>query len=112
MQAIYFPKNLIELKKGEHFFIKCNHDEYSLWFDVLNSKLPEYALISTKFNSMLQRKNQSKYTIETFLNEEVPKESTERSLGATIVSRNRLAQLNDPTKNDMLVSLLKKVPHF
>ena len=107
MQAIYFPNNLLELKKGEQFYVKCNHDEYSLWFDIVNSKIPEYDLISNKINNT--RKNHGKYTIETFLNEEIPKENNERSLGATIVSRNRLAQLNDKSQNDMFVTLLKKV---
>ena len=103
MQAIYFPKNLLELKKDEVFYIKCNHDEYSLWFDVLK-KLPEHSFVSNI--------NQNSLTIESFMNAEVSKVDSERTLGATIVSRNRLAQLNDSVKNDMLVTILKKVHIF
>ena len=80
MQAIYFPKQVVELKKEEKFQIECNHDEYSLWFDV--SK--------TKFPSSVVRKE-------------------ERSLGMTLVSRNRLSQLNDSRRNQMFLQLMKKV---
>jgi hypothetical protein len=103
MQAVYFPKNLIELKQDEVFYVKCNHDEYSLWFDLLK-KLPEHSFVSNI--------NQASLTIENFLNNETPKEETERSLGVTIVSRNRLAQLNDTFVNDKFVTLLKKVCVF
>ncbi|CAD7003502.1 unnamed protein product [Ceratitis capitata] len=35
MQAIYYiPKSLHVSGKGEKFVLNCNHDEYSLWFDV------------------------------------------------------------------------------
>ena len=100
MQAIYFPKNLVELKQGEVFYVKSNHDEYSLWFDILK-KLPEHSFVNNI--------NQASLTIETFLNQETPKDENERTLGATIVSRNRLAQLNDKKINEIFVSLLKKV---
>ena len=102
MQAIYFPKNLLDLQKNELFYIKCNHDEYSLWFDV-QKKMPEHSFASNI--------NQNSLTIESFMNQEVTKVDTERSLGATLVSRNRLAQLNDSKNNEMLVSLLKKVTY-
>ena len=78
MQAIYFPKSIVELNSGQRFYVDCNHDEYSLWFDVATTK---------------------------------PDESVRdamRSLGSTLTSRNRLAQLNDTATNDMFVGLLKK----
>lgn len=34
MQAIYFPSRIVDLKKDQAFQIECNHDEYSLWFDI------------------------------------------------------------------------------
>ena len=101
MQAIYFPKNLLELKPGELFYIKSNHDEYSLWFDLLK-KLPEHSFVSNI-------NHQAGLTIENFLNQETPKDDIERTLGVTIVSRNRLAQLNDTKINDTFLNLLKKV---
>jgi protein arginine N-methyltransferase 7 len=79
MQAIYFPNDLIHLEKNQKFFIECNHDEYSLWFNVSHYR--------------------------PFSNDE----NQERSLGITMVSRNRLAQLNDTKINDMFLSLLKQV---
>jgi hypothetical protein len=102
MQAIYFPKNLVELKQGDVFFVKSNHDEYSLWFDILKN-LPVHSFVNNI--------NQASLTIENFLNQETPKDENEneRTLGATIVSRNRLAQLNDNKINDTFVSLLEKV---
>ena len=100
MQAIYFPKNLVELKQGDVFFVKSNHDEYSLWFDILKN-LPVHSFVNNI--------NQASLTIENFLNQETPKDENERTLGATIVSRNRLAQLNDKKINEIFVSLLKKV---
>lgn len=84
MQAIYFPSRLIEFKKDEKFFIECLHDEYSLKFDVFS-----YDEKKAIFNS-----NASIGDI---------------SLGMTLISRNRLAQLNDKNRNDMFMRLLKKV---
>lgn len=80
MQAIYFPSRMLHLKKDEEFIVECNHDEYSLWFDV----------------------HSSGYQPET-------KKSAERSLGLTLISRNRLSQLNDSNRNNMLIRLMKKV---
>lgn len=78
MQAIYFPKQVVDVKKDEKFQVECNHDEYSLWFDVYKTK-----------------------------NESSKEE--ERSLGMTLVSRNRLSQLNDLQRNQMFIKLMKKV---
>ena len=78
MQAAYFPKKISKFNKDDDIYVSCNHDEYSLWFDVDK--------------------------------QEAPKEITEdMSLGYTIVSRNRLAQINDSDTNKMLIRLLKKV---
>lgn len=84
MQAIYFPKNLLEFKKDDKFLIQCVHDEYSLWFDLFP--------ISSKESLSKLKSNYD-----------------DVSLGVTIVSRNRLAQLNDTSRNDMFIRLLKKV---
>jgi hypothetical protein len=81
MQAIYFPKSIVELTSGQQFFVDCNYDEYSLWFDVTLTK-PD--VVSVQDPGL-------------------------RSLGSTLTSRNRLSQLNDPKTNDMFVKLLKKV---
>ncbi len=81
MQAIYFPKNYFSLKKGDELYVSCNHDEYSLWFDVLRP------LELSSSGNLVE----------------------ERSLGNTIVSRNRLGQLNDTDRTDMFLRLFKKV---
>jgi len=80
MQAVYFPTRYYALKKGDELYVSCNHDEYSLWFDVLRPS--ELASISR---------------------------TGERSLGNTIVSRNRLGQINDTDRTDMFLRLFKKV---
>ena len=77
MQAAYFPKKFQHFEKGEQLQVSCNHDEYSLWFDI------------GKLNDSLT--------------------ASEQSLGNTIVSRNRLGQINDRQRNDMFLKLLKKV---
>ncbi len=96
MQAIYYPKNVLNLNKNEKFFVKCNHDEYSLYFDLISSQ--EY--------SETLKKNS---TIEKFVSENNEIVKDERSLGLTLVSRNRIAQLNDTTRNDLFLNLLQKV---
>lgn len=78
MQAVYFPKKIVQFNKDDDIYISCNHDEYSLWFDVDKKDVSKEAL-----NDM--------------------------SLGCTIVSRNRLAQINNPDTNKMFIKLLKKV---
>lgn len=85
MQAIYFPKQVVSLGKDEKFQIECNHDEYSLWFDVHKQTQP----------SVIHGRGQDKHE--------------DRSLGMTLVSRNRLSQLNDLRRNQMFVDLMKKV---
>ena len=80
MQAVYYPKMFTKVDRDEKFYIKCNHDEYSLWFDIKKSKT------------------------ETFMNED-----DERSLGITLLSRNRLGQLNDTERNLKFINLFKKV---
>ena len=81
MQAIYFPKEIVQLEREQRFFVQCNHDEYSLWFNV---------------SAVYDDRN-------------LADASEERSLGLTLVSRNRMAQLNDAKINDMFIKLLKKV---
>lgn len=76
MQAAYFPKKFQHFEKGEQLQVSCNHDEYSLWFDI------------GKLNDSLT--------------------ASEQSLGNTIVSRNRLGQINDRQRNDMFLKLLRK----
>jgi len=82
MQAVYFPTRYYALKKGDELNVTCNHDEYSLWFDVLRPS----ELASTSMSG-----------------------AGERSLGNTIVSRNRLGQINDTDRTDMFLRLFKKV---
>lgn len=82
MQAVYFPKNILNLKKGDHLNVLCSHDEYSLWFDVNND-------LNNNLNF-----------------------PTEQSLGNTIVSRNRLAQINNSESNEMFKRLFKKVIEY
>ena len=77
MQAVYFPTFQKDLIENESFFVKCNHDEYSLWFNIFKSK------------------------------EEI--QSIEQPLAISIVSRNRLAQLNDKNRNNMFIDILKQV---
>jgi protein arginine N-methyltransferase 7 len=97
MQAIYYPKNVLNLNKNDKFYVKCNHDEYSLYFDLISNQ--EYSARLNKIS-----------TIEKFVseNKEISNED-ERSLGLTLVSRNRLAQLNDTKRNDMFLNLLQNV---
>lgn len=84
MQAVYFPSKLIDLQTNEKFFISCQHDEYSLKFDV--HKYSEKNLVLNS-NQLIEDIN----------------------LGTTMLSRNRLSQLNNEKRNDMFISLLKKV---
>lgn len=86
MQAIYFPKKPIALKKDEEFLVKCCHDEYSLWFDtsLLNGQKDD-------FDSYFPGSDELPLSLPT------------------IVSRNRLSQLNDPKRSAMLLKLLSEV---
>jgi hypothetical protein len=85
MQAVYFPQNYYDFKVGQNIEITCNHDEYSLWFDVVNP---------------LDRTTHDLTHI---------KSTEDRSLGYTLMSRNRLAQCNDNERNEMFIRLFKKV---
>ena len=78
------------MKKDDSIKISCNHDEYSLWFDV-NKK---------SFEKQNGHENGNRNGI---------KSDSERSLGVTIVSRNRLGQLNDMHRNKMFMNILEKV---
>ena len=77
MQAIYFPTNYLNVGKNEDFYLNCNHDEYSLWFEVskekeiLNNKEPDVTL--------------------------------------SLVSRNRLLQINDYERNEKFLNIFKQV---
>ena len=89
MQAVYFPEEMLQVDAGDRLQVTCNHDEYSLWFDVAKSK-----------------------TIPPGVAEQedlVKLGNDERSLGVTLVSRNRLGQVNDIDRNRMLIRLLEKV---
>lgn len=83
MQAIYFPTYSLSLKTDELFYVKCNHDEYSLWFDVFTED---------------QIKNDLKNCIKF-----------KQPMRMSLVSRNRLAQINDKKRSEMIKSALKKV---
>jgi hypothetical protein len=78
---------VLDLKKNDPIKISCNHDEYSLWFDVYKKN----------FEKQNGHKNGN------------GKIDCERSLGVTIVSRNRLGQLNDLKRNNMFMKVLEKV---
>lgn len=84
MQAIYFPSKLVDLKTDEKFFISCQHDEYSFKFDVHTFSEKNLILNSSQITGDI-------------------------NLGLTLVSRNRLSQLNNEKRNNMFISLLKKV---
>jgi hypothetical protein len=84
MQAIYFPTNSLSLKTDESFYVKCNHDEYSLWFDVFTEA---------------QVKNDYKNCVEF-----------KQPMRMSLISRNRLAQINDRKRTEMMKRALKKVP--
>ena len=94
MQAVYFPKRILDVKKGDSFYIECNHDEYSLWFDMTDKS---------------KQTRDPSNSIESFVNEAEYECTFERSLGITLVSRNRLAQLNDINRNEKFIALLKMV---
>jgi protein arginine N-methyltransferase 7 len=83
MQAIYYPTKYISLQANETFYLKCNHDEYSLWFNVFTKKEVEEA--QTKCLDMRQPFEYS------------------------LVSRSRLLQINDKTRNSMFADLLRMV---
>lgn len=34
MQAVYYPRNSLEVQTGEEVKVISNHSEYNLWFDV------------------------------------------------------------------------------
>lgn len=97
MQAVYYPKEPISLRKDEQFLIKCFHDEYSLWFDTIK----------------LDTKSDVQLTIEKFLNEEDEQSTKDIPLAcATLVSRNRLSQINNKERHSMYLSVLEKVTIF
>lgn len=54
MQAIYFPSQLVQLQKDERFYVECNHDEYSLWFDVSLTRNDEIST-SNLGNTLISR---------------------------------------------------------
>ena len=83
MQAIYYPYQHITLEENEKFYLKCNHDEYSLWFNV--------------------------FTKDEIQGDYLKCASMEQPFEYSLVSRNRLAQINDKTRNKMFTDLLKKV---
>jgi type III protein arginine methyltransferase len=90
MQAVYFPKKIITLNPNESFILKCNHDEYSLWFDFIKENGLKSSEVATKENGL---------------------GCNERSglVNPTLTSRNRISQLNDQKRNDMFLEILKKV---
>jgi protein arginine N-methyltransferase 7 len=85
MQAIYFPSSFISLSPGEQFYLKCNHDEYSLWFNIFAK-----ADVEQDHKKCLSMQQPFEYSL---------------------VSRNRLAQINDKTRNKNFFELLKTVPN-
>jgi hypothetical protein len=83
MQALYFPTYFLNVEKNEKYFLKCNHDEYSLWFDVFCKKE-----IEENFETCSK---------------------LQQPISMSIVSRNRLLQINDRKRNDMFFNIFKKV---
>lgn len=83
MQAIYFPTYYLNVEKNENFYLKCNHDEYSLWFEIFSKN---------------EFENNNQKCIES-----IP------PIALSLVSRNRLLQINDRNRNDMFYKLLKDV---
>ena len=77
MQAIYFPTHYFNVKKDEDFYLKCSHDEYSLWFNVS-------------------------------IDESYLKDDT-KPITLSLVSRNRLLQINDKKHNEIFLNAFKKV---
>lgn len=77
MQAIYFPTNYLSVEKNENFSLSCNHDEYSLWFEVAKEK--------------------------EILNDQEP------NVTLSLVSRNRLLQINDIERNQRFLNIFKQI---
>lgn len=46
MQAIYYPKTQTDVVKGETLNLVSCHDEYSLWFDVVKTPVPNSSSVS------------------------------------------------------------------
>jgi hypothetical protein len=83
MQAVYYPTKIINVDKDEKFYLKSNHDEYSLWFNVFTKEEVE---------------QDHKKCLEM-----------EQPFEYSLVSRNRLAQINNKTRNKLFSEILKKV---
>ena len=80
MQAIYFPRQFKEVEEGEKLFLQCQHDDYSLWFDVAKSR------------------------------DTPPPPAPVCRCGAHVVySRPRMAMLSDRSRNNAYAAALKKV---
>jgi protein arginine N-methyltransferase 7 len=67
----------LSLEENEHFFLSCNHDEYSLWFEVAKE--------------------------QKLVNDQEP------NVTLSLVSRNRLLQINDIERNQRFLNIFKQV---
>ncbi|KAG1701356.1 Protein arginine N-methyltransferase 7 [Nymphon striatum] len=81
MQAIYYPEKCINVKKNEIINLNAYHDMYSLWFSF----------------KPVQDKNEV----------DVPPACTCRY--HVLNSRTRVGMLNDQTRNDKYINILKKI---
>ncbi|XP_037809355.1 protein arginine N-methyltransferase 7 [Lucilia sericata] len=83
MQAIYYiPKPLNIANVGEEFILNCNHDEYSLWFDVFKKS-------------------------DENLKKSVPRHSCTCSLHMTY-GRSRIGQMNQSPRNKRYLNYLEE----
>lgn len=48
LQAVYFPRNSIQCRKGECVTVQCSHDEYSFWFNTFSSTSNEECRVQPK----------------------------------------------------------------
>ena len=134
LEAVYYPKNVLRLNEADTFYIDCNHDEYSLFFDVLAASGTSDSNIPVGNGNGNGNGHGAYMTIQSFIRQESVHDDDDddddeesdsdrqkktkssatlsnetRSLGVTLVSRNRLAQLNDVKRNAMFLQVLRKV---
>ncbi len=81
MQAVYYPISSTKCRAGQEVSLVSNHDEYSLWFDVV-------PVGSSESNKIQQ----------------IPMPSPSPGIHLA-VSRTRLGQINDPERNQKLVEI-------
>ena len=83
MQAVYYPRNSLEVHKGEEVKVISNHSEYNLWFDVEKEDLSS---ISSK-----------------------PSNGPDCTCGIHVaLSRTHLGMMNDISRRQILTDVLTK----